>query len=58
MQEKVSKPWTNEMTLQLLKQIKNHRENWDEIIKAFPNYKKEELIMKFLQLPLKNITSL
>jgi hypothetical protein len=32
----------------LLKQIKQHRENWDEISKAFPEFKKEELIMRFL----------
>lgn len=50
------KPWASEETLKLLEKIEEHKDKWDEIIKAMPGRTREEIILHFLRLPLKNIS--
>jgi hypothetical protein len=51
-------PWQTEETLKLLDLIDRHGDNWEEILKQIGGSRtKEEIILHFLQLPLKNISS-
>lgn len=50
--------WSQEETLRLLDLISKHNDNWAEIEVMFPNRTKEDIILHFLQLPAKNITSI
>lgn len=50
--------WSTDDTLKLLELIENHGDNWNEILKAMgQNRTREEIVLHFLQLPLKNIAS-
>ena len=54
-----SKPWSTEETTKLLDLIEKHKENWDEIVINLASSRtREEIILHFLQLPLKNITNI
>lgn len=50
------KPWTAEETHRLLEKIEEHKDKWDEILKAMPGRSREEIILHFLRLPLRNIS--
>ena len=50
--------WGQEETLKLLDLIAKSNDNWNEIEKHFPNRTQEEIILHYLQLPIKNITSI
>lgn len=50
--------WSQEDTLRLLDLIVKHNDNWAEIEANFQNHTKEDIILHFLQLPAKNITSI
>ena len=50
--------WGPEETLRLLELIAKSNDNWNEIEKHFPNRTQEEIILHYLQLPIKNITSI
>ena len=49
--------WSQEETLQLLDLITKYNDNWKEVQKYFPTRTKEDIVLHFLQLPSKNITS-
>ena len=50
------KPWPSDDTLKLLDLIKNNQD-WEEISNNFEKRTREEIILHFLQLPLRNISS-
>lgn len=50
------KPWTPEETHRLLEKIEEHKDKWEEIMKAMPDRSREEIILHFLRLPLRNIS--
>lgn len=50
--------WSQEETLKLLDMIQKHNENWNDIQKYFPNKTKEDIILHYLQLPVKNVTGI
>eukprot|EP01017_Pseudomicrothorax_dubius_P044499 TRINITY_DN7528_c0_g2_i1.p1 TRINITY_DN7528_c0_g2~~TRINITY_DN7528_c0_g2_i1.p1 ORF type:complete len:700 (-),score=187.52 TRINITY_DN7528_c0_g2_i1:94-2193(-) len=52
------KAWTAEESIKLLEMIQKHGENWAEITKEFPSFTQEEIILHFLQMPVKNVTQL
>ena len=55
---KLSKsPWSSDETNRMLDLVAKHQENWHEIERNMPNRTREEIILHFLQLPLKNISS-
>jgi SWI/SNF related-matrix-associated actin-dependent regulator of chromatin subfamily C len=52
------RPWTIDETTRLLDAIFKHGENWSEIAKEFPQRTTHDLVMHFLQLPLKHVTQI
>ena len=50
--------WGQEETLRLLELVAKNNDNWTEVEKHFPNRTREEIILHYLQLPIKNITSI
>ena len=50
--------WGQEETLRLLELVAKNNDNWNEIEKHFPSRTQEEIILHYLQLPIKNITSI
>ena len=50
--------WSQDETLQLLDLIAKYNDNWKVIQSYFPNRTKEDIILHFLQLPAKNVTSI
>jgi hypothetical protein len=50
--------WNQEETLKLLELIQKYPDNWNDIQKYFPNKTREEIILHYMQLPVKNVTSL
>jgi len=50
--------WTQEETLKLLELIQKYPDNWNDIQKYFPNKTREEIILHYMQLPVKNVTSI
>ncbi|EAR84927.1 SWIRM domain protein (macronuclear) [Tetrahymena thermophila SB210] len=50
------RPWTPQETHKLLEKIEEYKENWDEIVKSLDGRTREEIILHFLRLPLKNIS--
>jgi SWI/SNF related-matrix-associated actin-dependent regulator of chromatin subfamily C len=54
----VQSTWNQEETLRLLELIGKHQDNWHEVEKHFPNKTREEIILHYMQLPIKNITSI
>jgi SWI/SNF related-matrix-associated actin-dependent regulator of chromatin subfamily C len=52
-----NKPWQIDETVKLLDLIELSGGNWDEIVKNMGSRSREEIILHFLQLPLKNISN-
>lgn len=53
-----AKQWTSEETLKMLECLEKYGDNWEEVAKSLGiNKSREEVILHFLQLPLKNISS-
>jgi SWI/SNF related-matrix-associated actin-dependent regulator of chromatin subfamily C len=48
-------PWMPEETMRLLDVVQRHPDNWDEIQRSFPSKNIDEIILHYLQLPVKNI---
>ena len=50
--------WSQEETLRLLDLISKFNDDWNEIQRHYPSRTKEDLILHFLQMPAKNVTSI
>lgn len=50
--------WNQEDTLKLLEFIQKFGDNWTDVQKYFPNKTKEEIILHYLQLPVKSVTAI
>jgi len=48
-------PWMPEETMRLLDVVQRCPDNWDEIQRAFPSKNIDDIILHYLQLPVKNI---
>jgi len=48
-------PWAPEETMLLLDLVQRYPENWEEIKRSFPSKSVDDIILHYLQLPVKNI---